>query len=159
LNAREEDEVTDEAIITERVITENGYVLLIFEDGSKEYEHRYLAEVALARRLKRSEEVHHVNRIREDNDLSNLVIMDWFDHREWHKQMRAWAAAGGYLSEEQEKRELIRRYAAPDVDLLQFGLMLIEDGVELHKKRANQGKRGPTICPDDGQVSGRPCSG
>lgn len=47
---------------------------VITVDGQRHYEHRWVMEQTLARPLEPDEEVHHKNRIRDDNDPSNLEL-------------------------------------------------------------------------------------
>jgi hypothetical protein len=58
-----------------------GYILVRTGNNKREYEHRVIAERVLGRKLKRTEEVHHVNSIKSDNRNGNLLICDIAYHR------------------------------------------------------------------------------
>jgi endogenous inhibitor of DNA gyrase (YacG/DUF329 family) len=45
-----------------------------------QYEHRFLVEKSIGRMLEKSEHVHHINGVKDDNRLENLEIMDANDH-------------------------------------------------------------------------------
>lgn len=58
--------------------TKDGYVML----------HTVIMEQHIGRYLENDEVVHHVNRIRSDNDLDNLVLMDKKEHMSMHMKER-----------------------------------------------------------------------
>jgi hypothetical protein len=66
-------------------ITKKGYVY-IWRNGKHVYEHRWLIEQKLGRKLLPIEQVHHKNRIRHDNRLENLELCkDIKAHRRQHR--------------------------------------------------------------------------
>ena len=66
-----------------RSINNDGYVIIWTHNGLKR-EHRLKMEKKIGRKLKSSEEVHHKNRIKTDNRLSNLLLMTKSEHMKYH---------------------------------------------------------------------------
>ena len=66
-------------------INQDGYAYRIPAYGPPKYEHRWVAEIFLGRRLKFWEEVHHINGRRCDNRAENLCVMSRWNHRRYHR--------------------------------------------------------------------------
>jgi len=64
-------------------IRDSGYVLL-YVDSRKVYEHRWIMEQSLGRKLLRKEFVHHKNGSRHDNRIDNLELMSNAQHSKHH---------------------------------------------------------------------------
>lgn len=73
----------------EITIHSGGYRMLWCEghpeahDG-RVYEHRYIAEQKLGRRLEPGEQVHHINGDKQDNRPANLEVLDIREHPSRH---------------------------------------------------------------------------
>jgi hypothetical protein len=52
----------------------NGYISRTVSVGIREYQHRYVMEVALGRKLLPAENIHHRNGDRSDNRIENLEL-------------------------------------------------------------------------------------
>jgi hypothetical protein len=65
----------------------SGYVVLTI-NGSKLCEHRVVMEKWLGRKLSSLEIVHHKDMNVENNDISNLELMDWGVHTSYHHKLR-----------------------------------------------------------------------
>jgi len=55
-------------------ITHNGYVRFTVPGGGQYFEHRYLMERHIGRKLLKGENVHHVNGVKTDNRIENLEL-------------------------------------------------------------------------------------
>ena len=54
-------------------------------DQKYKYEHRIIFEKYLGRELLDTEVVHHEDEIRDNNDITNLILFNTqSDHRKWH---------------------------------------------------------------------------
>ena len=68
-------------IFTSRIYDEDGYILLRIKDHPNSNpngyirEHRVVLEESLGRLLRREELVHHVNGVRDDNRIENLLLL------------------------------------------------------------------------------------
>ena len=63
----------------------HGYVIVTHQGKDRE-EHRVVVEEWLGRPLLRSEVIHHINGLRDDNRLSNLEIHSRGSHRALHNR-------------------------------------------------------------------------
>lgn len=84
-----------------------GYVVgRVWVDGKAVYKrrHRHLMELHLGRPLAPDEDVHHVDGNKQNNDLSNLEVVNHAEHSRVHHEGRSYRA--GYklnLSDEQRQ--------------------------------------------------------
>lgn len=92
-----------------RSVASNGYVLIrvgtnhhLADVRGYAYEHRLVAEEKLGRRLRRGEQVHHIDHNQQNNDPANLEVMTtaWhrFHHRRRDSNMRAPGEANPWVA-------------------------------------------------------------
>jgi hypothetical protein len=58
------------------------------EEGRQYYQHRYVMECHLGRKLEKEESVHHINGNREDNRIENLEVISASEHGLHHSEYR-----------------------------------------------------------------------
>lgn len=64
-----------------------GYIIKN-TNGTTIYQHRYIMEEYLGRKLKQSEHVHHKNHDRSDNRIENLEVISASNHAKKHFEPR-----------------------------------------------------------------------
>jgi hypothetical protein len=76
-----------------RSISSHGYVLVKVDESKYSiiangyaYEHKYIMEKTLGRKLIKGEIVHHANHNRQDNRIENLMLCDFSNHKFMHRK-------------------------------------------------------------------------
>lgn len=64
--------------------TKDGYIE-IWNGSKRILEHRYIMEQYLNRKLNSDEVIHHINGIKDDNDINNLELTNQSEHMKKHK--------------------------------------------------------------------------
>lgn len=93
-----------------RIVTDREYVLVQDKGtdspvaGSYRYEHRRVMEVAIGRRLKRKEHVHHKDGNKLNNNIDNLVLLTASEHARLHNGLRTRNRFGQFSSEQEQEK-------------------------------------------------------
>jgi len=72
-----------------KFVDHKGYVRIILDSKNPKryiYEHRYLIEQKIGRKLKAYESVHHINELKLDNRLENLFLTTNSEHSSLHRE-------------------------------------------------------------------------
>lgn len=78
-----------------RTISDDGYVLLWQPDNPSSdirgyiYEHKFVMETILGRRILKTEHVHHIDENKQNNDPKNLEVVSKAYHRYLHRKSRS----------------------------------------------------------------------
>lgn len=72
----------------------DGYFELYLPDRTRVYEHRYLVEQLLGRKLESHEHVHHKDGDRGNNSLSNLEVLTASEHAKHHQRLEHFGKVG-----------------------------------------------------------------
>ena len=88
-------------------VGKDGYKYVWMSDGSGVKEHRFVMEKHLGRPLRKDEHVHHKDFNRQNNDISNLVILTPSEHSRLHRLHEIEIGKGlfGRPDEQQTERE------------------------------------------------------
>lgn len=72
-----------------------GYIMVTIGKGKQVYEHRFVMEKHLKRKLDVDEHVHHVNGNKSDNRAKNLIVLSHSEHNRLH-MIRNWQSGGSF---------------------------------------------------------------
>ncbi len=88
-------------------IDEKGYQRR-WVNGKEMLEHRYVMSQFLGRTLHTTECVHHINGVKTDNRIDNLVVMNASDHGKMHGHESDGGGRGGHSAWNKGTAEYIR---------------------------------------------------
>jgi hypothetical protein len=75
-------------VIKKRFKDSDVYIVLILAGDIRMQEHRYIMAEYVGRDLQKDEYVHHINGVRDDNRLENLMLVDYVKHQQLHGKMK-----------------------------------------------------------------------
>lgn len=90
--------------IYKRGYTVSGGYKMICVNNEKVYEHRYIMEQHIGRKLKPGEEIHHIDGNKMNNSINNLMLLTMEEHKKFHRDKKT----GKFISriiEENNKEE------------------------------------------------------
>jgi hypothetical protein len=64
----------------------DGYIMIYYAPGVHIYEHVWIAENCLGRKLQKNECVHHLDYIKDNNKKYNLLVVSKSDHGKLHNR-------------------------------------------------------------------------
>ena len=73
---------------------------MIIVGKEKIYEHRYVMEQHIGRKLKKGEEVHHIDGNKMNNSIENLMLLTIDEHKKFHRDKRT----GRFISKIKEEK-------------------------------------------------------
>jgi len=72
--------------VVKRGLSPKTTIRLVWRNGKKVLEHRWIMEQHMGRKLKKNEHVHHINGDPLDNRLENLEVVEAGEHLRRHNQ-------------------------------------------------------------------------
>lgn len=107
--------------------SKGGYIVIQSKEG-RVYQHRYIMEQHLGRKLKTDEHVHHINGNKSDNRIENLKVLSADDHfkKETLQRIKPW------IELKKENSRLIKQIdkLRTENKKLQYDISILEESLE-----------------------------